>query len=142
MGDVDPHNTAGSRRRVLGLLGVTSLVSLVLFTVAPERSFADLTCPIAGPATLYGAREKVAGNGWGCLDELGGTDRLSVWSRSRLGIETRLRKCEWASTDLVDPRLRCRSDAVCRSAVMYRSKIVYENFSDIRVDVGRWRHLC
>jgi len=133
---------AGSGRRVLGLLGVTSLLSLVLFTVAPERSFAGSSCVIARPATLYGARDKVAGHGKGCVYNSGGTDTLTVWSRNRLGIKTRLARCEWASGDLVDPRLRCRSDAVCRSALMYRSKLVYEDFSDIRVDVSRWKHLC
>jgi len=131
----------GSGRRVLGLLGVTCLVSLVLFTVAPERSFAGSTCPIAGPATLYGARDKVAGNGWGCVG-LGGTDRLSIRSRNPSGIKTLLRRCVWASTDLVRSHLRCRSNAVCRSALMYRSNIVYADFDDIRVSLGRWRHLC
>src|SRR5262249_51128505 len=76
----------------------------------------------------------------GCVGLLG-IDRLSVWSRNRLGIKTSLRRCEWASTDLVGPRLRCRSDAVCRSALMYRSKIVYGDLSHRRVDASRWRHL-
>jgi len=133
---------AGSGRRAHVPFGVTLLLSLALFTVAPEPTFAGSTCPIARPATLYGARDKVAGHGLGCVG-LGGADIISVWSRDRLGIKERLRRCMWASGDLVDPRLRCPSKAVCRSALMYRSKIVYENMgADIRVDGSRWRHLC
>src|SRR5262245_27516268 len=34
------------------------------------------------------------------------------------------------------------SHARRRSGLRYRSRIVHENFGDIRRGVGRWRHLC
>jgi hypothetical protein len=125
---------------VLCFLGVTSLLSLALFTVTPEPSFAGSTCPTARPATLW-AKDKVAGRGMGCVGTRG-KDVLSVWSRNRHGIKTRLATCTWASSDLSVARLRCRSHAICRSASTYRSKIVYVNSAKRVPDKSRWRHLC
>ena len=79
---------AGSGRRALGLLGVTSLLSLALFAVAPEPSFAGSGCPRARPPTLLGRRDRVAGRGRGCvglpwLRQAFGLVPESAWRRRR-----------------------------------------------------------